>query len=63
MPCKALLQLRAELEATVVFVVEQLELANEKRTSLGTTFGRPGPSLPEPQVKRSKSIMWYSPPR
>ncbi|CAO3599762.1 unnamed protein product [Absidia cylindrospora] len=60
---KALLQLRAELEATALVVLEQLELAKEKRNSLGTTFGRSGPSLPESQAKRSKKATWYSPPR
>ncbi|CAO3601374.1 unnamed protein product [Absidia cylindrospora] len=59
---KALLQLRLELETLGMEVFEQLDLANEKRESLGTTFFRPSSPLPESSMKRLKKSTYYPPP-
>ncbi|CAO3588363.1 unnamed protein product [Absidia cylindrospora] len=59
---KTLLQLRIELETMATKVLGQLDLAKDKRYSLGTTFGRPGSPIPESPTKKLKKPTWYSPP-
>ncbi|KAF7720500.1 hypothetical protein EC973_008014 [Apophysomyces ossiformis] len=59
---KALLNLRADLESTVMLVLEQLDLAKEKRESFGPTFSRSSSTLPACRLKSLKKDTWFSPP-
>ncbi|KAI8067759.1 hypothetical protein BC940DRAFT_300401 [Gongronella butleri] len=58
----ALLHLRRHMRTMARIIKEQQELIQDKRNSLGTSHGRPAPTLIAHPFKKKMRPTWYTPP-